>query len=106
MSSKRHDDGICDPATGRPRVLAQMCATCVFRPGNVMRLQPGRLKVMVDESVANGAWITCHETLPYGIHPDAEQAICRGFYETHGHRSWGVRLAEALGGLVEVDPPG
>lgn len=96
---------IVDPDTGLPRLLSRKCETCIFRPGNLMHLAEGAREHMVRTSLANGSWITCHETLPYGPHPDVGEAICRGFYDIHGHRSAGTRLARALGGPVEVDPP-
>jgi hypothetical protein len=72
---------------GKVHVMAEMCSTCVFRPGNLMRLAPGRLKDMVDTSVADGAGITCHKT----IHGRAEQeATCRGFFDASAsrHTDW------------------
>lgn len=96
---------ITDRTTGRPRVLSAKCRTCIFLPNNKMDLRPGRLKEMVEGSIENGSWITCHSTLEYGPYPDAEPAICRGFYDAHGENSWGIRLAEAVGGCVEVAPP-
>lgn len=47
---------------GKVHVMAAKCSTCVFRPGNLMGLEPGRLKEMVTESVEDGGGITCHKT--------------------------------------------
>lgn len=86
----------------RVHVLAEMCATCVFRPGNLMRLAPGRLRGMVRDSVAAGSAITCHSTL-YG---QAEQeAVCRGFYDRHAGEVPALRAAAATGRLALDEPP-
>ncbi|MBG0818276.1 hypothetical protein [Planomonospora sp. ID82291] len=97
--------GIVDPATGQPRLSARKCSTCIFRPGNLMHLAPGRRDEMVTEALANNSWIICHATLPYGAHPEAAQAVCRGFYDVHGRASVGVRLVHALGGFTDTEPP-
>lgn len=91
---------------GKVHVLASKCSTCIFRPGNLMRLQSGRVKQMVDESVAEGGGITCHQTLPYGTHGDvAEPAVCRGFYDAHGERVQALQIARRLGYIEEDQPP-
>ncbi len=102
---------IIDKETGLPRLLREQCATCVFRPGNLMHLDKGRVHQLVQENNTNGTWITCHETLPWGHYPDFGEAICRGYYDTNGDNSWSVRLAKfeawrkGLKGLPEVDAP-
>jgi hypothetical protein len=76
-----------------------------------MHLSKGRLKEMIDGANANGSWIKCHETLAYGPYPDFGESICRGYYDTNGVNSFGIRLAwtfaEQMGldGLPEVEPP-
>lgn len=97
--------GVCDPDTGKVRVLDDKCGTCVFRPHNLMRLRPGRLRSMVQEAVDNGTWITCHTTLPY--HPDHPgwSAVCRGFFDAHRHQSQMLRIAVRLDRIVEVSLP-
>jgi hypothetical protein len=90
----------------RPRLLTEKCSTCIFRPGNLMHLRPGRVKDMVETTLRGGGTITCHETLPYGEHPDYGEAICRGFYDAYGPQSNYVRICERLGGFAEVPEPG
>ncbi len=87
---------------GRVHVCAELCATCVFRPGNLMRLRAGRLRGMVDEAQANESAIICHATL-YGQHPDGE-AVCRGFFDRYP--TLPLQLAERLGLVAFVDPYG
>lgn len=88
-----------------PRVLKEKCSTCIFRPGNLMHLGKGRVKEMVEESLNGGGFITCHKTLPYGEHPDADPAVCRGFYDVHGPNSNLLRVWSRLGPFDEVDEP-
>lgn len=90
---------------GGPRVLSEKCDTCIFRPGNLMRLRPGRVSEMVRESIAGGGSITCHKTLDYGEHPDYGEAMCRGFYDAVGERTNVIRVINRLGGFQEVPPP-
>ena len=90
---------------GRPRVLSDQCSTCIGRPGNLMKLNPGRVKQMVEDAVNSGGGIICHQTLSYGDHPDFGGAMCHWFYASFGHLSNGVRIAERLGGFAVVDPP-
>ena len=88
-----------------PRVLAEKCSTCIFRPGNPMHLRPGRVKQLVGDALDRGGFITCHNTLPYGGHPEVGEAICRGFYDAHGARSNVVRVWSRLGGFDEIPDP-
>lgn len=88
-----------------PRLLSEKCETCIFRPGNLMHLSPGRLKQMVDDSLAENKTITCHSTLPYGKNPGFGAAVCRGFYDTVGSKSWLIQIVERVGGFTEVDLP-
>jgi hypothetical protein len=83
---------------GKVHVCAVMCATCVFRPGNLMSLPPGRLASMVSEAVANESCIPCHSTLPYPPYYSEGQAVCRGFFDRHPTQP--LQVAERLG-LVE-----
>lgn len=80
---------------GRVHVCASMCSTCIFRPGNLMRLEPGRVAEMVREAVAADSTIICHSTL------DGPNAACRGFFDRHATQP--LQVADRLGLLVEVD---
>lgn len=87
---------------GAVHVLSEKCSDCIYRPGNKMALQPGRVKQMADDSVADGGVITCHQTLPYGYYGDAEPAVCRGFFDARGDEVQALQVAERLG-MVEFD---
>ena len=77
---------------GRVHVCEEMCSTCVFRPGNLMMLEPGRLAGMVRDSVAADSAIICHSTL-YG--QTEQEAVCRGFFDRH--KTTPLQMAERLG---------
>lgn len=66
---------IGNPLTGEVRVCDSLCSTCVFRPGNLMNLDPGRVAGMVRDAVADEGHIICHQTLG-----TQEPAMCAGFY--------------------------
>ena len=78
---------------GMVHVQADKCATCIFHPGNMMWLQPGTVKEMVDSCLADPAGagnIPCHETL------GGPEAICHGFWEGYADRQEVLLLAKLL----------
>ena len=82
--------------------MREMCETCVFRPGNRMRLKGGRLRQMVEDSrKGDGGGITCHKTLHWAS--DAGEAICRGFFDRYATSP--MQIADRLGFIKEVDEP-
>ena len=97
------DIGPGDPETMRFRLLAAQCSTCVGRPGNLMRLNPGRLRDLVSEAKAADGYIVCHQTLP-GAPPGVRPAICRWFYDRYGTAA--LQIAGRMFGFTEVPPPG
>jgi hypothetical protein len=86
---------------GEIRLCARMCDTCVFRPGNLMYLAPGRLTDMVKGAHRDEGQIVCHKTL------DTEApAICRGYADKADRgRSLALRIGRALGWIKEIEPP-
>lgn len=65
---------------GKVHVCSRLCTTCVFRAGNLMHLQPGRLAAMVADANATQSAIICHSTL---YRDGVDNAVCRGFYDRH-----------------------
>lgn len=95
------------PGGGKPRLLSAQCATCIYRPGNLMRLEAGRLAQMTFDALRQGSQgVICHDTLPYGGHPRFGPAMCRGFYDRYAARSNFIRVISRIGGFTVVDPPG
>ena len=82
---------------GRVHVMAEMCATCVFRPGNLVGLRPGRLAGMVRDAIVDESTIVCHSTLYRDV---VAHAACRGFFDRHATQP--LQVAERLG-LVTWD---
>lgn len=99
------ENRVFDLETGLPRLLSEQCSTCIGRPGNLMSLRPGRVGQMVSGSLSGGGFITCHQTLSYGDHPEIGNAVCRWFYDNFGARSNLLRIFTRQGGFTEVSPP-
>lgn len=70
-----------DPARGIVQTMETQCDTCIFRPGNLMHLEPGRVQEMVKSATEAEGHITCHKTLTWKL-----GAICRGFIEADKRR--------------------
>ncbi len=96
-------------------VLAEQCATCIFRPGNPMHLRPGRVKEMVEACVRRDVHIPCHEHItPTDQDPDADGCVqidpnypvCRGFYDRYPGVGQLIRIMGRLGALHVVDAAG
>ncbi|WP_416875866.1 hypothetical protein [Kitasatospora sp. SC0581] len=96
---------VADPATREVRVLARLCDTCIYRPGNLMNLAPGRVRQLAAEALATDGHIVCHSTLPALAPPGTKGAICRGFANAHGNAIYALRIGAAFGRIVEVPPP-
>ena len=95
---RRHD--VARP--GEIRLCAHMCDTCIFRPGNLMHLSPGRVTRMVDDARAAEGHIVCHKTLD----TDAP-AICRGYADGPDMGgSLALRMVRIIPAwLKEIEPP-
>jgi hypothetical protein len=76
---------------GKVHVRKTQCKTCIFRPGNLMHLEEGRVEQMVRDAVADDSCIPCHHHLYTGA---KVEPICRGFYDKHATTP--IRLAEAM----------
>jgi hypothetical protein len=85
---------------GAVHLCARMCSTCIFLPGNLMDLEPGRVKQMVADSLRKDSAIICHATLGTD-HP----AVCRGFFDRHSRDVFPLRLAVMLERLRMIEPP-
>ncbi|THA38100.1 hypothetical protein [Streptomyces sp. A1547] len=87
-----HVDPVADPETRTVRICRDRCPTCIFRPGNLMHLEPGRLAKLTAHTIANEGHIVCHDTLGTGA-----GSICAG-YAAHpqgAERSLALRLVRA-----------
>ena len=68
-------------------VMAEKCATCIFRTGNLMHLSPGVVAEMRRSADEKGTCIICHEGMT-----GPKSAVCAGYYEHH--KSQLLQLAE------------
>jgi len=93
-----------DPETMKTRLLSRQCPTCVFKPGNLMKLRHGRLHDLIAQARAAESYIVCHSTLPGMAPAGILPAVCRGFADSYSTQS--LQLIERLFGFDEVDPPG
>jgi hypothetical protein len=94
-----------DQELGGVRLLSEMCATCVGRPGNPMHLEPGRLAELVAVNRRQESYLVCHATLRDGQHPQAGEALCRWFYDLPRPTAF-IQIMRRLGAFREVPPPG
>ena len=85
---------------GKVHVLDDQCETCIFRPGNPMFLDPGRVKGMVDAAIASESAIICHSTL---YSEGVDQAVCRGFFDKYTDRVRTLSMA-VWANVIEYDP--
>lgn len=81
---------------GKVHVRATRCKTCIFRPGNLMNLEEGRVEQMVQEADANSSCIPCHQHLYVGA---PIEPVCKGYFDRKSSSL--LRLADAMG-IIEV----
>lgn len=77
-------------------VCKSMCDTCIFRPGNLMQLKPGRVEQMVASATRRDNAITCHSSI------DGLPVVCSGFFKLHATSI--LQIADRLGYIEYVDP--
>ena len=82
---------------GHLHVNARQCETCIFRPGNLMKLRAGTVEQLVKQALQAECCIPCHDTL------GPEAAICRGFWNRHRRDVLVLRLAQAFGNIRLVN---
>lgn len=80
---------------GKVHLMDSQCKTCIFHPGNRMRLKRGRVEEMVAEAKRSETAIVCHSTLDKD-----QQAVCRGLYSRYSTLS--LRLAQVMDRIQEV----
>lgn len=81
---------------GKLRIMTEMCSTCIFRPGNKMDLERGRVANIMREVRRNDSYVTCHKTLGTG----QPGVICKGSSEAHFGQM--ERIGRRLGAMLEM----
>jgi hypothetical protein len=87
--SQRHNKVFVN---GKVHVRRTMCATCIFRPGNLMNLTDDRVNQMVIDATRKEGTIPCHKHL-YDDQPI--EPVCRGFFDKHSTPL--LQVADRLG---------
>jgi hypothetical protein len=87
---------------GKVHVAERKCATCIYRPGNLMALQPGRKESMQAEAIAGEGVIPCHQTIEAYHGKRGEESVCRGFFDVAKHKGL-LAVAERLD-IIEFTP--
>lgn len=83
---------------GKVYVRRTRCKTCIFRPGNLMQLEEGRVEQMIVDADEAHSAIPCHSHL----HQGAEiEPVCKGYYDRGS--SMTLRLARMAGIIEMVD---
>lgn len=83
---------------GKVWVRRRMCSTCIFRPGNLMSLEEGRVEQMVTDATQNNSCIPCHTHLHQG---GEVEPVCAGFFTKHKTQT--LQVAERLGVVEYVE---
>lgn len=83
---------------GKVHVQARRCSTCIFRPGNLMDLEEGRVEDMVSSCLKNQGVIPCHQTL------GSQESVCNGFFTQYKHEVQLLSIAERMGVVRMTDP--
>lgn len=87
---------------GKVHLLSEECATCIFKPA-ARPVNGARVAGMVRDTMDTpGATVVCHKTLYRDVD---EHAICRGWFDRLGDRDPILRLAAAMGVIVEQAAP-
>lgn len=81
-------------------VMKEQCETCIFRPGNPMHLEEGRLQAMINQTDADDTNVVCHQSA--GLKGAIRcEAWCRGSVDRKPGQA--VRMMRDLGILEELD---
>ncbi len=84
---------------GKVHVMERKCATCIYRPGNLMHLEPGRKDTMQADAIRDQGVIPCHQTI-HGARK--HESVCRGFFDVAKHEGL-LAVAERLD-IIEFTP--
>jgi len=87
---------------GRVHVMERKCTTCIYRPGNLMKLEPGRKDQMQADAIKDEGVIPCHQTIEAYRGEPGDESVCRGFFDVAKHEGL-LAAAERLG-IVEFTP--
>ena len=92
-------------------VMREQCETCIFRPGNPMRLREGRLAEIVELNRETHTHLVCHQDHKFiaakedGRAKEMDRAgiVCRAWYDRYDSQA--IQIAERLSLVEFVDGP-
>jgi len=87
---------------GKVHVQERKCSTCIYRPGNLMRLEPGRKDQMQAEAIEGEGVIPCHQTIEAYTGEHGDESVCRGFFDVAKHEGL-LAVAERMD-IIEFTP--
>ncbi|MCX3059566.1 hypothetical protein [Streptomyces beihaiensis] len=94
---------VADWRTRTVRQCADLCATCIYRPGNLAHLVAGRVQQMTRAAIAAEGHVVCHATTG-----TPQPAICAGYarHPIGAARSLALRMVRAgAAHLALITPP-
>ncbi|WP_329214829.1 hypothetical protein OG352_05285 [Streptomyces sp. NBC_01485] len=93
---------VADGPTGVVRQCTVLCDTCIYRPGDLAHLAPGRVQEMTQAAMADEGHIVCHATIG-----TPTPAICAGFarHPIGAARSLALRIVRAGGAVLQLITP-
>ena len=90
---------------GKIHTLDAKCDTCVFRGGDLMHIGAERFTDLIKSNLAQDGVLTCHQTLEANTLYDAEEAVCRGYFDAYQRDVTALRTAVGLDVLAEDPQP-
>ncbi|MFF8406929.1 hypothetical protein ACF06P_35540 [Streptomyces sp. NPDC015684] len=100
---RRRETDVADWRSGVVRQCADLCDTCIYRPGNLAHLKPGRVQELTQAAITAEGHVVCHATID-----TPAPAICAGFarHPVGAVRSLALRLVRAGVATIQfVIPP-
>lgn len=96
------DTEVADWRTRTVRQCADLCATCIYRPGNLAHLTPGRVQQITQAAIAKEGHVVCHATIG-----TPAPAICAGFarHPIGALRSLALRMVRAGAATLQLISP-
>lgn len=83
-------------------LLTRKCSSCIYRPGNQMHLENGRVEEMTQRSRDQDANVICHQSKDMTGELTVN-AWCAGSIEEVGHGQM-IRIMNRLGLMPEMEP--
>jgi hypothetical protein len=84
-------------------VMSERCDTCIFRPGNLMDLNQGRLADIIESTDRGDTNVICHKSR--SVSGDLRQdAWCKGSVDRRAGQM--IRIMDRLGGIPLLTPDG